>query len=296
MRRACIFAHFDRGDVLADYVLYSITAMKSLADTVIFVSTSALGKADLERLENSCDLVICRENVGYDFYSYRAGLLSLDLERYSEVILLNDSIYGPLSSLSPIFDEMSARDNDFWGVTDSYDLGYHIQSYFLVFRESVIRSEMFRGFWAGLALYEGKENIVQEYEVNLSQSLIEAGFVAEAFVPSKAMGMMGQLFTYRTHYWKRFLKRWNDPKLYQSLFFSLGKKSGVNQTHMEWSQIITQGKMPYLKVNLLRDDLYSQLGGREAAFDIIRQQSKYPINLIRDHLDRMDKYADVDQQ
>lgn len=293
MRRAVIFAHFDRDDLLADYVLYSLAAIKSVADNVIFVSTSNLNNTDLNKLNDSCDVVICRENIGYDFYSYRAGLLHLELGDFNEVILLNDSIYGPFNSLSSIVGEMGARENDFWGMTDSYDLGFHLQSYFLVFKESILRSEVFESFWRELPLHKGKNNIVQEYEIRLSQSLIEAGFNADAVQPGKAMGTVVRLLTYRNHYWRMYCKRWKDPQLYKALFRSLGKRSGVNQTHWEWSKIITQGRMPYIKVDLLRDDLYLQLGSREKAFNVINNKSEYPVNLIRDHLDRMDRCSDV---
>ena len=41
---------------------------------------------------------------------------------------------------------------DFWGITDSSEINYHLQSYFLVFKKNVIQSNTFKIFWDGVKI------------------------------------------------------------------------------------------------------------------------------------------------
>ena len=48
-------------------------------------------------------------------------------------MLANDSVYGPLFDLKEILARCDAS-ADIWGMTDNRAGGYHLQSYFLLFR------------------------------------------------------------------------------------------------------------------------------------------------------------------
>ena len=38
MKRAVVFAHYDKDNIVDDYVIYYIKALKEIAETIIFVS------------------------------------------------------------------------------------------------------------------------------------------------------------------------------------------------------------------------------------------------------------------
>ena len=285
-RRLGVFAHFDRHNEVADYVIYSLKKLAEHVDDLVFVTTSQLHAADRNCLEEICKKVICRENVGLDLYSHRTGLNSVNWKQYKEIVLLNDSVYGPLSDLGELFAGMSAESYDFWGISDCYDISYHVQSYFLVFTERVVQSSVFENFWESMVANSDKGSIIQDYEVGLTQLLIENGYECGVLCPSKKMGTVERVVRYRRHYWNMFRERWSDPALYYSLVAGLGKKASMNPSHYEWRTLLLSSRSPYLKVNLLRDNPEA-LPDIDAILPLISVHTEYPSDLIRQHLNRM---------
>ncbi len=281
--RLGIFAHFDRHDKVAEYVIYSIQSMAKHVDNLVFVTTSKLSESDRNCLEKICGEVISRENIGHDLYSYRVGLESVDWSDYREVVLFNDSVYGPMTDLGKLFKTMGAKGYDFWGVSDNYDIAYHVQSYFLVFSEVVLRSTVFENFWENMIILGDKDAVINEYEVGLSQVLVNSGFSCGSLYPAKEMDALERLLRFPRHYWKMFTRRWRDIALYKSFLKGIGNKAGVNPTHYQWKDMVVSKRAPYLKVGLLRDNPQN-LPDIGAALSVIAEHTDYPVELIRTHL------------
>lgn len=101
------------------------------------------------------------------------------ISKYDELILINDSCYGPINDLAPICEQMTRRECDFWGITASHEISFHVQSYFLVFKKPILNNEKFRKFWGNVSSVNGKleyHSVVEKYEVGLSQLLCSEGF------------------------------------------------------------------------------------------------------------------------
>ena len=286
LSRLGIFAHFDRHDELAEYVIYSLQSMAVHVDDLVFVTTSKLGASDRNCLEKICHKVIFRENIGHDLYSHRVGLESVNWRQYNEIVLSNDSVYGPMTDLGELFGTMGAKGYDFWGISDNYDIAYHVQSYFLVFSEAVVQSAVFERFWEAMVAGSDKSRVIRDYEVGLTQELKSSGYYCGVLSPSKKMGTLERIVRYRSHYWNMFRERWNDPALYFSLIGGIGEKSSMNQTHYDWRNMLITNRSPYLKVNLLRDNPQA-LPDIDSILPLIDRHTEYPGELISQHLRRM---------
>ena len=278
--RAVIFAHYDRHDVVDPYVYYYLKELEKSCDRLIVVSTSDLKPDDLAELETIGCTVITRENIGYDFMSYRAGLASIDYRDYDEIVICNDSVYGPLFSLAGIFDEMVSRaDVDFWGLTSNRDIAFHLQSYFLVFRKNVLNSEAFRQFWERVDILGDKEEIIRQYEVGLSQQLIGAGFRPEVYAEYQPPAG-SQLLA--------MAKRFSFRKLVKKIRALLGGENiipQVNISHFHWKELILENRMPFIKVELLRDNpMQVSIDDYER---VVRSVSNYDCRLIKNHISRV---------
>ncbi len=283
MRRAVVFAHFDRDNIVDDYVVYYVQSLRSICNRLVFVSTSALPENEVQKIRNMCDDIVVRENIGYDFMSYKTGLYRLIKEEYDEIVLCNDSCYGPLFPIDEVFTRMCAQECDFWGITENHEIAYHIQSYFLVFRKRVLGSDVFRKFWEDVTVKQKKEEIIKEYEVGLSQVLISNGFRARTYIslrPSIMKLLAGgtitinfkKIFNYKS--WSTFIKN-----------MVLVKEKRLNPTILLWKQLIKEHKMPFMKVALLKD---TPPGTRVRAWeDVVKQYTTYDVKLIKKHLERM---------
>jgi lipopolysaccharide biosynthesis protein len=263
MKRLCVFAHYDCEDRVDDYVLYYLESLREIADRLIVVSTAGLGEVEIKRLSGRCDEVILRENRGYDFGSWQRGLESAGMAGFDEVILCNDSVYGPFSPLTDVFSKMALRDCDFWGITENHEISNHLQSYFLVFRKNVVDSPDFADFWQRVTRLESKQNIIQEYEIGLSQLLMTSGFTAMAYVQYHPLRC--RIIAERIRQKRQNKQRINPGRLLKELLKA--KVSFFNPLHFFWKEII-------------RIDDYKQT---------IQRNSDYPVELIERHLERMGK-------
>ena len=181
MRTFATMAHFDPRGKVAPHVRAHIDALRSVVDRLIVVSTADLLPADEAWLRERAEL-LRRDNFGYDFFSYRSGLLAVDdLAEYDRVIVCNDTFVGPLGGYQRILDDMQARPVDFWGLTWSDEITPHVQSYFLCFRPWVVRSEAFTQFWKRMTPLSDRFQVIRSYEVGLSHVLERAGFRGAAY-------------------------------------------------------------------------------------------------------------------
>ncbi len=186
MKRIAIFVHFDVHDKVDDYVVFYLKSLKEAVDDILFVSASKLDEKELLKVKPYAMHSIVRENIGYDFASYRDGFAYLQkqdiLKNYDEVVFCNDSAYGGFHSFKNMFKAMEERKCDFWGLNDAYMYKYHLQSYFLVFRKSVFLSSIFSDFLKNVTVQKTKNDVVQKYEIGLSLMLFENGFKSSVFI------------------------------------------------------------------------------------------------------------------
>lgn len=228
MKRIALFAHFDAKNEVKSYVLSYLKALRGECESIAFVSTSPLPEPERAKLAPYCERVLLRDNVGWDFVMWREALSAVDLSGVDELVLANSSTFGPIFPLRPIFERMSAERCDFWGMTDNFEIAWHLQSYFLVFKRSALRSPAFAEFFRGVLPYRDKDQVIRSYELGLSRYLQEAGLVPAAFAPIGA--------------WER--SEWKRERL---------RRKRRNATLYHPLQLVRLG-MPLVKVQLLRDN------------------------------------------
>ena len=305
MKRLAIFAHYDRDDLLDDYVLYYLAALKHVVKNIVFVSASSLPDASVNRLKTICDTVVLRENVGYDFGSWQAGLHAVrEMSTYDEVIICNDSVYGPLFPLVELFGKMEAIDCDFWGVTESRDIPYHLQSYFLAFRRPVIASPFFTNFWQSVKSEEDKGTVIRKYEVGLTQTLLEAGFrsaVYAGYKPSDRDTLKRRIINIFKRRIISILK--GNPLRMVNPFRMVAKwavsgvsfdKKKLNVTLFFTREVVAECRTPFIKISLLRHrPMKIELRGFES---FLQEHTDFPMELIRRHLKRVGSHgSEVDR-
>lgn len=111
MKRAVVFAHYDKDCLIDDYVVYYIKALKEAGCDVVFVSCKELTQVELNKLNGLIINAITEKHDEYDFGSYKRGFLYLKpfLSNYDELIFANDSCYGPLYPISEVFEKWKKR-------------------------------------------------------------------------------------------------------------------------------------------------------------------------------------------
>jgi lipopolysaccharide biosynthesis protein len=211
----CIFAHYDPDDIVDDYVLRYIRCIGECGFSVVVVSTAKLSQKWIDLLRLYCVEVIVRDNIGYDFGSWSTGLARYDNHFCGNLLLANDSVYGPIGSLNTTLATLTSRTADFYGMVESREHLSHLQSWFLLFRPHVWKHEAFKSLFVQPPNLLSKQEVILEYELAATQRLRQAGFRAGS--------------------------------LYSSEF----RKIVANPTHFIWRQLIEKHGIPFIKVELL---------------------------------------------
>lgn len=211
-KRALVFLHYDKENLLSDDDLNSLKVFAQLCEDVLFITNSNLADNDIEKVLKITPHVLKRDNKGFDFGGWKEGLLQRGKEYYSkfdEVILLNNSCFPPVFDIEEMFHKMESQDIDFWGDTIfpySSDGNYirkecipeHLQSYLMVFNSNVIGSEAFWSFWNNIPMYEKFIDVVGECESQFTKKLSDAGFTYAPYIRE-------------TYYMSRFLNNYAIP-------------------------------------------------------------------------------------
>ena len=118
IERLCIFSIYDPEGQVDEYIYYWLQEFRKVCKYVIVVSNGHLKQGHF--LEQYAEQIIERVNMGFDGGAYADVLTNhlsyMRIQKFDEIILCNDTCYGPFISMADIFDEMDSRENDFWGI------------------------------------------------------------------------------------------------------------------------------------------------------------------------------------
>lgn len=270
-RKLCLFATYDPQGLIDPYVLFHLKEIARAGFDIILISTSAqLEKRDLNAVLPLCRAVVHRRNIGLDFASWKVGIeLTGGCAGYDRILLTNDSIFGPLRELSPILQTFESSNARICGLTESLEITKHLQSYFLYVKLDSIPLDVWDAFWNDVEPLASKNDIIERYEVGLSQRFLQAGIELMSYIcrdkVEAAARSLGSDFAY-THFWN---------------------KLPMNNTLFMWDLLIQKFNFPYVKRDVFQRDLF-----RARALvtwrDVVSQHALNPVTpLIENYLRRM---------
>lgn len=186
MNRLAIFASYSNDNKIHDYVIYYLKGLKEVCDAIVFVADCNIEDSEKTKLKGLVNHAICQRHGCYDFGSYRRGFEWAEtngmLKDADELILCNDSCYGPVYPFSESFSIMKKRECDFWGMVESHAIRPHLQSYFLVFKRNVFNSITFHEFVSSFEHHDTFWDYVLYYETRFADILTKAGFKYDSFL------------------------------------------------------------------------------------------------------------------
>ncbi len=271
IKRLGIFVFFNKEGKLEEYVEYLLSKISSHLDELFIISNCKLSYHTAIIFKKYTNNIYVRENSGLDAAAYKMALLyycGIDkIREYDEVILFNDTVYGPFIEFSDIFNSMADRDIDFWGIMAGYKSGDalnlmpegyipdHIQSWFWAFRNTIIQSEEFKDYWI-----DYNDNLNSFWDV----------VARHEFVFTKHFEQLG-------YKWDIFC----DSEEYRS--DSLNKN--FNFYGYATELMLKKMNMPFLKrkpFSLEREEILYMNGGEDFknALEYLESYSEYPIDLI----------------
>ncbi|MDE8349247.1 MAG: rhamnan synthesis F family protein [Acidocella sp.] len=261
--KVVLFMHFDRYGNVRPQLLHYMRELTRNGREVVFVTNAGkLNAKAMAALQEVCVAVIIRKNQGYDFGAWRDAIehFALPQANTEEVILANDSVFGPLWPLDAMLAKIDYTKADIWGLTDSWQVRYHLQSFFLAFGKTALQSKAFAKFWGSVRPVPSKTYIVKTYEVGITQKMAKGGLRCSAIWPYEVLlAMVEGLDFKKLLTFKKYDFRHLDPvsvtrKVHlQRIRDGVARRSPLNPTAELWRQLLQAG-FPFIKRELLRDN------------------------------------------
>ena len=195
-KKALVYVIFESEARLQEYKLRFLQALAPLVDNVIVVVNGQLHDDDINTLE-AYGKVLTRDNKGYDTAAFREGIFAFGkdkLKDYDQLLLVNDTNIGPMRDLSQVFQEMTDKQLDFWGisfgeeqedVTKENPYGYipkHLQSYFLVIEKLMLNDDDFYEYWTHLTDTDSRDKAIGRHETRFTKHFADLGYRYDAVV------------------------------------------------------------------------------------------------------------------
>jgi len=282
VRRAAVYVFHDPQKIVDQYVPVFLRELKRFTDHLLVVVNGEVNAQGKQDLESVADEVMIRPNEGYDITGYKKGIEHIGwkaLQKFDELLLVNSTLYGPLYPFDEMFETMSARDVDFWGITKHHKVdfdvfgtckyGYvpeHIQSSFLAIRQPMLSSISFRRRWDEMPTIHSYAEAIGFFEVIFTKESIEAGFKADVYVNTDDL----EGFT-------------RYPLMMMS------------------DELVIRRKCPVLKQKSFSQNYYDiitdTIGNATGdTFEFIRDHTDYDVNLIWDNILRTANMDDIKKQ
>jgi hypothetical protein len=173
-----LFMHFDRTGRVRPQIQDYIRQLRDSGRSVVFITNAGfLTVPAMQALQDLCAGIIIRRNRGYDFGAWCDGVEHLNLPHPNteEIIFANDSVFGPIIPIAPMLARIDYASADIWGLVESWQYRYHLQSFFFAFGPAALQSPAFGKFWRGIKPVPAKTYIIKHYEIGITQKMIKAG-------------------------------------------------------------------------------------------------------------------------
>lgn len=166
------------------------------------MKTNYSGISRMQELEDMSVRVIVRKNIGYEMKAYEEFFLNdwheYKKKGYNEIIMCNDSFYGPFVPLKELVKSFQNDRSDFWGMNLGDNCMLQVlHSYFRVFRKKIIDDGALEKY------FEENRNLdiccgvdaVAIFEYGLFAELIDRGYTYSYYSLSGNKNIYSQPYT-----------------------------------------------------------------------------------------------------
>lgn len=247
-----VYIHFSPCNRVSEMVLQQLKEYRSHGFVIIFVSMCrSLNMLDLRQLYHVTGLIILRRNFARDFGAWHdvVPLLSSLTPNLKELLLVNDSVCGPLNSMSGLFESFRANRDGLFGLTESLAPRAHLQSYFLLARGTAAIADLIH-FLRKMRLSSYKQAIIRRGEVRLSRWMSRRGHLVASLNGYKTVESLALRRLQAVRRLDMILPKTGTIASHGDWLQRL-RRFPLNPTHAFWYELVECCGFPFLKTELL---------------------------------------------
>lgn len=205
-KRIAIYVIFDKDGILDGYRKYYLEKLREVTDCIVGVVNGTLTPESRAELAELTDDFFVRENTGLLAYGWIEGIKHIGWDKlyeYDELLMLNDSFFGPFYPLSEMMDAAEKSDADFYGATKNFDEKAittsegrpfkhgHLRGsicYFYIIKSRLLHSPEFKSYWSSQPNIQTDFDTFFFSEFDFYDYVVDAGFRVEAYQSDKLKG------------------------------------------------------------------------------------------------------------
>lgn len=278
MNRLAIYLIYDKNNIVDRYIGYVVDQLAVCTGRIIVVVNGRKIAKGIEYLQSASE-IIYRDNVGFDAGGFKECILDYlgcdEIKKYDELILLNDSFYGPFNCFEEIFNKMINKECDFWAASKHAETIYrgklikeHLQSFFIVIRRKMLHSEDFINYWLNMPEFKSFNDVIENYEMRFTEYFYNRGYTFECLADMQS----------------------NDSADNAEINF-------CQYIYLQY-ELIAKRNFPFLKkkpVSLNTLDMQTQENWK-LAIDYIREHTEYDVDMIYENLIRLYDVSDLQKK
>jgi lipopolysaccharide biosynthesis protein len=139
------------------------------------------------------DILIARDHdgAGWDFFSWRVAFETCpELSDAQRILVLNDSVIGPISSIDPLLQRLDRSTADVIGLAEAADPIPHFQSWGVAFAGRAISSGAVEDFYKRIGITWPKEDVIGHMEIPLGAWFARRDYLLEVVCSPTILGGM----------------------------------------------------------------------------------------------------------
>ncbi len=267
-RGVCLYMTYTTAPRLHGHHKIAISAIRKTGYSVIILNNHpGHAREFCLSAKDQADVVICRSNVGYDFGAWCDFVLlyTAELAKAKYVIFLNDSLLGPRGDLNELLERAEQSEADIYGLSDSYQHRYHLQSSFLHMKGRLFADQVFLDWFTNYSVPNDKLAVIHQGEIGFSQYMLANGFRLGCLAPyedvAKAAAKRGvaKLQNSAKVRWNARGRGAQSPssnnedhaaEWYANVVRNIRKRESLNPQHIFWDVLIDEFGYPFVKRDL----------------------------------------------
>lgn len=180
---ACvIYCHYDKDNIVKDYVVQALKTLIVLEYDIFFCTTSS----EIKNIDLPFEIHYFDNNGLRDMYVWHTTMNTLNLIKYDWILLLNDSMLLPIHGIENMKTTiLNMREtNDFWGLYESNEQNVHLCSSFIEFNRNSFR-ELIHFYNKNIVDLKTTRDVINKIEIAQTKHLVEHGFKYDTVVSYK---------------------------------------------------------------------------------------------------------------
>lgn len=217
VKRIAMYVIYDKDGILDGYRKYYLQELRKVVDCIVGVVSGTLTPESRRELEELTDDFFVRENTGLLAGSWIDGIAHIGWDKlyeYDELLMLNDSFFGPFFPLQDMLDAAEKSDADFYGAMRNFEQKAYTQiagrplkhgwfrgsiCYFYIIKRRLLHSTEFRNYWSSKPTIKEDWDTYFFAEMDFFDYVLDAGFKIDAYQSDKLKGYFFDNLTHNMH-------------------------------------------------------------------------------------------------